>query len=243
MDPNILTQPNVRQVNEVSKQDSKFKWISLIIVLLLLVGGGVYYLGAKQNKLVVQNPQKIITPTIVRSTLTPTPDPTANWKTYTNTKYGFSVEYPADTRVIKEQNQQVMGALNPASVVASISLISSDFRLSSTGVSIAVDANKDCNLDQNGQKITKTKDFNKNTFLIEGENIENNASGGERHTYSIYQITHNNKCYEVQLSVGYTDVTFAAAPSLVQEIQGQQDWIQAQKQLNNQILSTFKFTN
>jgi len=28
-------------------------------------------------------------------TVTPTPDPTASWKTYTNTTYGFSLKYPA----------------------------------------------------------------------------------------------------------------------------------------------------
>lgn len=28
--------------------------------------------------------------------VTPTPDPTANWKTYTNTKYGFEIKYPTN---------------------------------------------------------------------------------------------------------------------------------------------------
>ena len=39
-------------------------------------------------------PTKTVTPTPTK-TATPTPDETANWKTYTNTKYGFEFKYPA----------------------------------------------------------------------------------------------------------------------------------------------------
>lgn len=35
------------------------------------------------------------------SQLTPTPDPTVGWKTYTNTQYKYSVKYPADYSVIE----------------------------------------------------------------------------------------------------------------------------------------------
>lgn len=74
---------------------SSLKRIILIlttVILLLAIVGGAYLLGTKNNnsKTVSQ-----ITPTAT-ATPTPTSDPTANWKTYTNPKYGYSIKYPAD---------------------------------------------------------------------------------------------------------------------------------------------------
>lgn len=99
MNPDILTQPNLQQqpINEIPQSKSKFKLILLIIILLILVGGVAYYFGTKQNALLSQNQQKVITPT-------PSPaeasakvsDPTANWKTYTSNNYGFEIKYPSD---------------------------------------------------------------------------------------------------------------------------------------------------
>lgn len=107
MDPNIqnqttqpvqnenpVAQPNLPQqsINEIPHSKSKFKLILLIIIILIFVGGGAYYLGVKQNKLIVQSQQQTVTPTIAQSTPTPTLDPTANWKTYSTSTY--SIKYP-----------------------------------------------------------------------------------------------------------------------------------------------------
>ncbi len=62
----------------------------LVLVLVVAVAGGAYYLGKNSNK-----PQ--ITET--QQTTQPTPDPTANWKTYINTKYGYQLRYPSDVKV------------------------------------------------------------------------------------------------------------------------------------------------
>lgn len=104
MDPNIpnqpiqseipVTQPNLQQpVNKIPPSGSKWKLILFIIILLVIAGTGTYYLGAKQNKPIVQEQ---VTPTIAQSTPTPTPDPTASWKSFTSQKYGFSLKYPTN---------------------------------------------------------------------------------------------------------------------------------------------------
>jgi len=114
MDPNIQTQPvqNQTPVTQMSLQQttaqipssgSKFKWALLIVVLLLIIGGGTYYLGARQNKLIVQ---KQATPTVTQSTPTPTSDPTANWKTYTNTQNYYSFQYPDAMFSIQEEGSR-----------------------------------------------------------------------------------------------------------------------------------------
>lgn len=60
-----------------------------VIGVGLAIGIGGYLLGS--NKTQTQAP-----PVISQISPTPTPDPTANWKTFTSQKYGFSVKYPAN---------------------------------------------------------------------------------------------------------------------------------------------------
>ena len=69
----------------------------IIIVLVAIVASGVYFLGTKN---ILKLPTSFSLPTISPSP-TPTPDPTANWKTYTYYAYGYSVKYPSDWKVIE----------------------------------------------------------------------------------------------------------------------------------------------
>ncbi|MBI2330215.1 hypothetical protein HYU94_02410 [Candidatus Daviesbacteria bacterium] len=72
-----------------------FTLILVIIGILVLaaVAGGAYYFGKSQ---------------ISQPTITPasSPDETANWKTYTNTEYGYLVRYPSllDQNEIKDND-------------------------------------------------------------------------------------------------------------------------------------------
>lgn len=60
------------------------------------------------------------TPAKIPATATPsastsaTPDVTANWQTYTNTKYGYSVQYPATFSLSDDSSQADMIILYPA---------------------------------------------------------------------------------------------------------------------------------
>lgn len=221
--PPVENQPPVKTSNNLSFAKAlAYGFLIVSIGISIAVGG--YLLAVNKTK--PQSISKISTTPSLSPV--PTVDPTANWKTYVNTRYRFEVKYPVDTRIVKEGAQ---------GLVASINLISSDFRLSSTGVSISIADSKSCTVG------IGTKNINGNTFLVAGESVEDDASGGERHISNTYFIARNNICYEIQSSIGYTSVEFSAVKPTSQEIQQEQDWIQTQKQLNNQILSTFKFTD
>ncbi len=73
----------------------------LIVVALLALGGGAYYYVQKQNA-----PQSVapMTATPTTATSTTVQDETANWKTYTNDQYGFSLQYPISLNAEFEKN-------------------------------------------------------------------------------------------------------------------------------------------
>ncbi len=64
----------------------KFKLSIFLLITILLISGG-YLVWISYGQDIVD--KYIITPT-------PTPDPYAGWKTYTNEAYGFSIKYPRD---------------------------------------------------------------------------------------------------------------------------------------------------
>ncbi len=67
--------------------------ILLVVLVIVLAGVLVYFAFLKKPGEVAVSLTPTPTPT---KTATPTPDETANWKTYTNTRYGFEVKYPSD---------------------------------------------------------------------------------------------------------------------------------------------------
>ncbi len=90
-------------------------WTVIISVILTagVAGGGVYYFLNKQattdkNSLnsqisdlqtQISNLKKTTTSTTTTATASTTTDPTTNWKTYTNTTYGFRFKYPKEWTV------------------------------------------------------------------------------------------------------------------------------------------------
>lgn len=79
--------------------------IVLLVILGLLVAGVLVYAGIAIGK--KQNPPEVI-PQVVEPS--PTPDPTANWKTYRNDKYGFEFKYPEDYSLADIKEETVISA-------------------------------------------------------------------------------------------------------------------------------------
>lgn len=114
MDPEpVLLQPEP-VIESPIPPTKKFSpiFILAILILLLAVGAGGILLGKSLN-----TSQPSAQPTIAPAPTqipTPTPDVTANWKTYTNNKYGYSFEYPPEA-TISEANKDYF-SLSPEEV-------------------------------------------------------------------------------------------------------------------------------
>lgn len=100
----------VENQTQVSKPASKSKLpIMIIFLFAVILFSGAYYL-LNQSKNTNQQKQALLIPTTIQNSPTPTIDKTAspapdgvgaNWKTYRNTKYNYSFEYPIDFNIIK----------------------------------------------------------------------------------------------------------------------------------------------
>ncbi|OGG14810.1 hypothetical protein A2773_06950 [Candidatus Gottesmanbacteria bacterium RIFCSPHIGHO2_01_FULL_39_10] len=81
------------------------------IVLIVSIATGAYLLGKSQG-----NSKADISPSPT-SSLYPepsrraTPDPTANWKTYTNSKYNYQLSYPPNFTATTDESGQIPGVL------------------------------------------------------------------------------------------------------------------------------------
>lgn len=72
---------------------TQFNWRKMFLLLfgIFLVAGigiGSYVLGVKQQ-------QKLLNSKVIQQVVTPTPNPFANWQTYTNDIFHFSFRYPS----------------------------------------------------------------------------------------------------------------------------------------------------
>lgn len=90
-----------------SPKTSKIPLILGLILIILVIGISALWLGKSSGGQNLAQPTPTLVPAILEPTptemvlpttivSTPTPDPTAGWKTYTNTKFGFSVSYPPE---------------------------------------------------------------------------------------------------------------------------------------------------
>ncbi len=84
----------------------KWLWVLLIGFFLILICG--WWLFLKKR---VSFPTNLLatTPTPIVPTLIPASDQTANWKTYTDSKWGYRFDYPPIWQINKESADQVVG--------------------------------------------------------------------------------------------------------------------------------------
>lgn len=93
----VPEQPPVTPLPPVEKPKPKFPTAIIIgIIIFLLIAGSAagFYVFKQQKSKTVVKPAPSVIPGMTRNSVSPTPDPTANWKTYANNKYNFSIKYP-----------------------------------------------------------------------------------------------------------------------------------------------------
>lgn len=114
-----IIQPTEIPISQVAPKKNNLPLVlGGVVLLLLIIAGSVYAgmkIGEKKGQGVV-TPNSIINarptsfPSVSEVKPTSTTDETvyteeprsANWKTYTNTKYGYSIKYPPEAKVGKE---------------------------------------------------------------------------------------------------------------------------------------------
>lgn len=94
------------------------------ILVIAAIAGGAYYLQSKEGSLHFGTQKGGITPspTPAASPTSTGADETANWKTYTNTKYSFSLKYPQNFSE-ESQGKESPAALQLSDGQRSISFI------------------------------------------------------------------------------------------------------------------------
>jgi hypothetical protein len=105
--PVAPSSPNQSIITKIKNNKTAFVFAS--IGLFILLGIGTYILVAQSQKTpVTPSPQENtipVTETVSNtptptssptSSITPTSSPTANWKSYSNAQYGYSIKYPPD---------------------------------------------------------------------------------------------------------------------------------------------------
>lgn len=80
------------------------KWLLPLVVIVALALCALVYFAFKNFQL---NKEQPISPTPTTNIPTPTIDPTVNWETYSNQKYGYIVKYPTDYSVLEESPEYV----------------------------------------------------------------------------------------------------------------------------------------
>lgn len=100
-------QQSIQPIQNKSSISSKWILLSIIgVALLIIVLGGVYLLGTKNSQ---QSLKQVVQQEVVKPTPTPTPDETANWKVYNDTKNVFSLKYPQNWQFIKDSSHDTQG--------------------------------------------------------------------------------------------------------------------------------------
>jgi hypothetical protein len=227
-----ISEPVQSPIIEPKKSFPKWPLIIVGVILITVLLTGTYFLGQKLNNKVACTTEAKLCPngsSVGRAgpkcefspcpkTPTPTPDPTANWKTYTGAD--FTIKYPADYSVI------------PSSYVSSSnypngSLVT--FQSTTSAITITESDNSrhltTANALGNGPGLSYTKDFLTGKIIqsffvdaVAGVGVENIAAGQSGTEFDTIWIN-NGKIYQATTS---TKDGYAAL---------------------KQMLSTFKFAN
>lgn len=220
---------------------NNFLVILLSVLLLLSVSIAGFFAFQTQklvNELTVLKTKENVVPVVTpepESTFPmytePTADPTANWKTYTNTKYNFSFKYPSDFK-INEMADEVYSTAYRGTIINSGPIDPFGKSLSITFSSRSNLNDPDAACEQNDGVMGRCADYKGRGVKFNKESsVINNSTGiyvqTNEPTAKTYYLrkTSGSKVVEVGLWNGDSTLTKNDIDTL------------------DQILSTFKFTN
>jgi hypothetical protein len=223
-----------------SSWKSKLPLISGGLLLLVIVGAAGFLLGKsfsqpKTSPPPISQVSPSPSPTPENPISTPTPDPTANWKTYVNTAYNYSLKYPPDWAVLVKGDE----ATFPAPYFASPCNYDLGQLCSQVGIQVS--------------DYDSTKKFDPNFIITEADKVSNKIRtriGEEDAMEFVYFQSDFQSGYEINkkgrlLYVVVTNhhskkYTFTYEESQKNRvIRTENDW--QNKNLFDLILSTFKF--
>src|SRR3989344_7665167 len=204
------TQQPLNQTPFPVNHSSKSKVIPIIlgVVAVVAIAIGAYALGTKQSQPVVKNQQISASPTTIP---TPTPDPTANWKTYTNVSGNFSIKYPSEwTYVaggsINTGTETISFGQNVSGITEDTdSKMSIQMQKTSAGTGI-VDAKsyKDAIIKGKASSVTTLSttvdnvDGFKTTYIDGGKEVENIIFDKNNLIYSIMFVQHGKSSITIE---------------------------------------------
>jgi hypothetical protein len=111
--------PPLENAQKPQETKHKLNWKGFILALVivgLLDWGALTVLHSENNQKLVPPTE----PTTTQTKISPTTDPTADWKTYTNSTYNFSAKYPSQLSFEEEgftNNAPVRGLNNTFTVI------------------------------------------------------------------------------------------------------------------------------
>ena len=167
-----------QQLPVAPEKNSSFLVTLLSVLLLISVFIAGFFAYQTQNLVKELNKLKI-TPTSI-ATPSPSPDPTANWKTYTNTKYNFSLRYPNNYELLNESIDKIsFGFKSTNQDLLAPPYLNIYFNYKSKAADSAVDIKVD-NVDAKMFDIHKGADSDYRIVQISNPaiEIEMNISGG-----------------------------------------------------------------
>lgn len=214
---------------------------AIIIIIAVTVLGSAGYLAYKQYSK-PQTPNFNDQSNLNVQNLNPQ---TADWKTYTNTEYGFEIKFPDDIMI--SYNNDDRNFWNKISVKNPVKISGNN-----SGIDILIGTSKESidnclkfNFYEVLENMTDTKEINGIDFYTKSQGDA--AMGGERGIITQYSIVRNNTCYTLQTQSRWRYIEFVHGATdgktpTQEEIDNQNREIQNQTDFLHSIISTFKFT-
>lgn len=225
MDSEVQNQPTVtpQPINEQPVEPNNPLKSKLLVVFLGLMAlaavirVGVYFLEKQEPE--QKTAQVVTSPTL-------TPDPTANWKTYENVGYKYSVEYPSTWEILKSSDTGA--SFRPIDKKA-------DFPNGVIGIDVRDKTNKD--------EILSLEEYLRQ--------VVGDETSPSKTLLSLEQV---GVGYKVKWKVGavgpygkeeITTIAYFNLPGKLIEVYwiNKEEQTKEYEQIFNQILSTFKFTD